>query len=187
MTKNIIIFIIILAIVGVTVFFDVPKIQNILYLKKQIEEQEELLSKNQTLLARIGDLTKTYEASKKNIEKIGYVLPSDEDTPNLIVQLEALAFAGGLVLEGMSFTVAVEEKVGRAQQARTQAEVVPEKYQTLTIDLSLIGTYSAFKAFLKSLEKNIRLMDIISVSFSGEEQEDMEVFNFSLKLRTYYQ
>lgn len=187
MIKNIIVFILILILIAVVVFLDVPKLQQILNLRQQAEEQKEIFLEKQNLLVKIEELSKSYQEGKKNLEKINHILPSGQDIPNLIVQLEALAFEGGLVLENIRFSLPEEKKAGRAQEVRTKKEVALEDYNSLTVDLSLIGDYSAFKNFLKAVEDNIRLMDITSISLSPEAREESQLFNFNLQVKTYYQ
>lgn len=187
MIKNIIVLILILAFVGVVVFLDMPKVQKILDLRRQIKEEKEKFSEKQILLAKIEKLVQLYEENKENFEKINDVLPFNQDIPNLIVQLEALAFENGLVLEDITLTPTEKETAGRAKEVRTQEEKVSKDYQILAVNFKLIGDYLAFKNFLKTVEENMRLMDIISISFSLASGEGVQIFNFDLNLKTYYQ
>lgn len=187
MIKNIIIFILILAFIAVIVFFDLPGVQKTLNLREQLKEGEEELSEKQVLLAKIEKLLKDYEESQEDLKKVSYILPSGQDIANLIVQLEALAFEGGLVLDAIEFSPVEKQEVSRDAQMSSPEEVVVRKYQTLKVNLKLIGDYSAFKTFLGLVEENIRLMDITSIDFSIQAGEESQLFNLNLNLNTYYQ
>lgn len=187
MIKNIIIIILALGFIAVVVFLDVPAVGDILSLRSQIEQQKEIFSDKQILLAKVGELTKLYQENGEVLEKTSYILPSNQDIPNLIVQLEALAFENGLVLEELTISVSEERMVGRVQETRSQEEEAPKDYETLGVNFKLIGDYLAFKNFLKAVEENIRLMDINSVNFSAESGEGLQIFNFDISLTTYYQ
>lgn len=188
MIKNIIILILILAFIGIVVFLDVPKIQGILGLRKEIKNQEEIFLEKQILLAKVEKLQKTYEENRESLEKTSYILPSDQDIPNLIVQLESLALESGLILEGINFSTEGESLKDKATSARkTETGTIAKDYQTMTVALELMGSYSGFKAFLQSIEENMRLMDVSSVDFSVENTEFGSFSDFSLRLRTYYQ
>lgn len=189
MIKNIIILILILAFIAAVIFLDLPKIQKVLGLRKQIEEQKEVFSEKQILSAKIEKLTKDYEENEEDLKKVSYILPSGQDIANLIVQLEALALDGGLILEKIEFFVPDEPAVSKAGELRQQEGAVAKDYQSLTINLKLIGDYLAFNSFLRAVEENIRLMDISSIDFSTQSMAEGEIlfFNFNLKLDTYYQ
>lgn len=187
MSKNIIIFILTLAFIAIVVFLDLPIIQETLSLRKDLKEQEEELSEKQTLLVKIENLIKDYQGSQEDLKRISYILPTGQDLPNLIIQLEALAFEAGLVLEAVDFSAPEEQGVTKAQQVGSSEEIVIKKYQTLNINLKLIGDYLAFKNFLKLIEENIRLIDIVSVNFSFQSSEGFQFLNFDLNLKTYYQ
>lgn len=191
MIKNIVIFILLLIFVAVVVFLDLPRIQNILDLRIKIDSEKEKLSEKQLLLAKIEKLEKKYEEAEESLKKVNYILPSSQEIPNLIVQLEALALEGGLVLESIQFSEVKEVTQARAEAVRTATkETQSVDYKILSIELSLKGTYSAFKNFLKLVEENIRLMDINSISLSPESlEEEMEapIFDLNIKINTYYQ
>lgn len=186
MIKNFIILILILGFVGVVVFLDLPGVQNILNLRKEIKAQKQAFIEKQELVSKIESLKEVYEMHGEELKKINYILPSGEDVPNLIIQLEALALEGGLVLEDIGFSVYSEESATKTRGAAQEEKIVKD-YQALLINLKLIGGYSAFKNFLKAVEENIRLMDIISVNFSTTSKEMTSFFEFNLNLKTYNQ
>lgn len=187
MIKNIIILVLVLGFIAIVVFLDLPEAQEVLVLRKDIENQKEEFLDKQILLAKVEKLQKSYEENKESLEKTDYILPSDEDIPNLIVQFESLALEAGLILEEVSFST----KEGAGGKARTAREIekgaIAKDYQTMTASLKLIGTYSGIKGFLRLIEENMRLMDVDSVDFSLEETELGSFFNFDLSLTTYYQ
>lgn len=188
MIKNLGILILILAFIGIIVLLDLPKFQDILSLRKEIKEQKEKFSGQQNIFAKVEKLTQSYEKNKENLEKISYILPSGKDTPDLIVQLEALSLEGGLVLEGMGFSAPGEEgMLSKAEEARGEEGGAVKNYKTLVINLNLIGSYFAFKNFLKAVEDNIRLMDISSINFSPELRGESQLLKFNLSIKTYYQ
>ena len=175
MIKNIIIIILILSFVAVVVFLDVPGVQSVLNLKKDINIQKEKFLETQELASKIENLTKSFRENKESVEETKYILPDSEDIPNLIVQLEALAFEQGLILEKIEFTPIKQE-----------SENI-KNYQILSVNMRLIGSYPALKSFLKAAEENMRLMDISSINFSTSSEESLQIFEFDLSLNTYYQ
>lgn len=188
MIRNIILIILILAGIATIVLLDVPGVQVVLQTRKSIEDQKKVLSDKRDFLARMEELSMAYEENKENIEKIEFILPSKEEIPNLIVQLESLVKEQGLLLDKLEVSVPTEELRGmiNPEDAVARKETTAVEYKTLIINLGFTGDYSALKNFLKATEENMRLIDIDSVSISPES-EVPGIFSFDLSLKTYYQ
>ena len=188
MIKTIVIIILGLGFVAVVIFLDVPGVESVLAKRKEIENQKQVLIDKQDLLARVEKLTKLYEENKDNVEKTNFILPSSEEIPNLLVQLEALAFEQGLVLGKVDLSTAKKEEP--AQGIEGQQRVIQD-YETMIINIGLTGTYEGLKSFLKATEENIRLMDVDSINFGSapqaEEYEGPQMFNFNIIINAYYQ
>lgn len=182
MIRTLIIIILLLGFIAVVVVLDVPGVQKVLDLRSNITSEKERLLDKQELFAKVQELTRAYEDNKESVEKTEYVLPSSEKIPDLIVQVEALAFEQGLLLESIDIT-AIKEETGRT--AEIPEEKTAANYKTLSISIKFIGSYESFKSFLKAVEENIRLMDISSVDFSSETEE-ADIFRFGITLTTYY-
>lgn len=187
MIRDIILIILILAFVAIVIFLDVPGVQGVLQTRKDIETQKQILLDDQDFLATVKELTRAYENNKENIDKIDLILPTKEDIPNLMVQVESLVFEQGLILDKLEVNAPTEgTETINAEDVRVKGETSVAKYETLTIVLGFTGDYSALKNFLKATEENMRLIDIDSVSVFPES-ESMGIFKFDLTLKTYYQ
>jgi len=188
MIRDIILIILILVFIVMVIFLDVPGVQGVLKIRKDIETQKQVLLDDQDFVATVKELSQAYQENKENIDKIGLILPSKEDIPNLIVQVESLVFEQGLILDKLEVTTPTEETGGtiNPEDVRAKEETSTEKYKTLTIGLGFTGDYSALKNFLKATEENMRLIDIDSIGISPESEES-GIFKFDLSLKTYYQ
>ncbi|MBU4284964.1 type 4a pilus biogenesis protein PilO [Patescibacteria group bacterium] len=174
MTKNIIIIVLILGFIGIVVLLDIPKVQGIFDLKNQIKEQRKVLEGKQYLISIVEKLRDTYENNKENLNKLEYIMPGEQEVPNLIVQLEVIAVKGGLILGEIGFKV--EDKNAETNQ----------DYKSLTVNINLVGDYAAFERFLSAVEENIRLMDVESINFIVQS-ETASLFNFNVVFKVYYQ
>ncbi len=203
--RDIILIILILILVGVTVFIDTPAVRGILQTRKSIDTQKEILADTQLFLARVRELTKIYSENKENIDKIDFIFPPKEDVPNLIVQVESLVIGEGLMLDKLEITPQTEEEstgirpvsaAGAGDEEAVSAgplrkTTLEKKYKTLMINLGFTGSYPAFKNFLNATQENMRLIDIESINISPGsktgEGGTAGVFTFDLILKTYYQ
>lgn len=191
MTKNIIIIILILGFIASVVLLDVPKAQSVLNLRQQIKTQEGKLAEKRDLMNIVEKLTASYKEKQDVLGKLDYIMPSNQDVPNLIVQLEAIANQGGVILQDVNITVGEsqkgESKATEVRTGETQTGTSTSAYRFLVVDLKLLGDYPAFKNFLQALEENIRLMDIESITFMSKTESATPLFEFEVVLKTYYQ
>lgn len=112
----------------------------------------------------LSDLEEFYDnLNEEDKEKLEQILPFEKDLPNLFVHFESLVKQSGLKLNSIDFSEGS----------------VKEIIKILDVKLSLTGgDYLTFKKFLDRLEKDIKIIDITSISFSKE--------GYDLKFRTYY-
>jgi len=176
MIKNIIIAILVLGFVGVIIFLDIPMVQNVLNINKDINVQQNLFDEKSEFIQTVKKLAEKYTGNEGVFKQLDFILPDNQDEPNLIVQLETIANNSGIVLSNIAI---VEEK---KEEGKTS------DYGTANINLKLSGSYESFKSFLETVENNLRLIDIDSIDFNAQIKEGMVAnFDFNVILKTYYQ
>ncbi|MFA6391837.1 MAG: type 4a pilus biogenesis protein PilO [Patescibacteria group bacterium] len=146
--------------------------------KKQLVELNEL--KN--------DLS---QISTAETERLGKILPSSSQIPDIFLQMESLALESGLTVNSVSI-----KDSGAAQNAASSNQTAPNgksavtnklgAIKTITVSLSVKGdtTYESLKILLDNIENNMRIVDLDSLSFVPPLDE--EEGSFSLNLNTYY-
>ncbi|MBU1118584.1 type 4a pilus biogenesis protein PilO [Patescibacteria group bacterium] len=141
--------------------------------KAEIESSIESLSVTMT----------NYEAIKENAEKINDVLPTKEQVPELLYQLEAIAEKeAGVSFAGVSFANSAE------QQNEESTQELPSGVHTMNVAVQIHGTYPGLKRYLDAIEQNIRIIDVTSVQFSGAYQldESPDLFEYQISMNAYY-
>ena len=144
-----------------------------LELKKQNENN---LSDRLVLSANLRHLVNQYNERLTDIETFSKVVPEGENVPELLVSLEDLASTSGLAFISVNF--------------KTEDSNNPE-FKTLIMEIKVKGSYLAFKNYLQSLEKSLRIFDVTLVSFSGigpgQSNVNLNNLDFNLLVKTYYQ
>lgn len=154
----------------------------------------------QDYLARLDEsLKKFQQINKSDVEKLAKILPQEEGIPDLFIILEKLANASQLklnsleIVSGGSLAEADQQTAAVSGLPELQAlEIVPasQNIYTLSISLNISGgkQYSDLKTLLENIEKELRIMDVISLTYSpptggttGEET------SYNINLVTYYQ
>jgi Tfp pilus assembly protein PilO len=202
MNKKIVISLISLVIAGALVFvFIVPLWSSVKTLQREIGVKKQEVSKVEELLAKTRQLQKEYQEVEKEAAKIFLALPEEEDIPHLLVQFEALAASNGLLLESIRFNQPVQEKERISQgfpqsnlQKSSQSKKTLSTFPSLSVNVTVSGTYDAFKGYLAGLENNVRSIDVHSIQFAtrqGEKEAKLSaswgIFEFNLGASVYYQ
>lgn len=157
---------------------------------RQISEELDALNQNyQKLLAVINSV------SAADIGRIRQALPQTQEGAQLLTTLENLAGKHGLALKQIDISVNFEPEQSPAQASgrsvprpntRTLSPApAADGARTLPITLSLNGSYEAFKAFLRDLESNLRIIDVQSIAFKAAAEQN--ALDATLKIQTYYQ
>ena len=136
------------------------------------------------------------QSRQQDIERISSVIPTDPDYASLFVQADVLAKLNGLKLKSIDITKPVDKPVterrapaaDQAQQAaEQQIEVLPKNIRSLSVNLKFgPGDYIQMKKLLTSLEANLRLYDVQSISFEPLDPKTKLFPGFVVVLKTYY-
>lgn len=125
------------------------------YYQSILEEQGIYLKKLQNLQDEINAL------DQEELKKLDYVLADQADVPAILNHISALIQQSNMKLSSFGFNL-------------TEPGAV-------VINLAFSqGTYQKVKNFIQKIEKNIRVMDIVELSFQNVGN------SLSLKIKTYY-
>jgi hypothetical protein len=137
--------------------------------------KEEELKKIQQLLAAYDSIDKKY------IDKINAIAPVIKNKEELFSELNYLVSVNQLILQSISLSVGDGyQDQGLLPATPAQADI-PASLETVNVSLVIVGiNYESFKNFLAALENNLRLMDVLNVSYSPQSDAT------TLSVNTYY-
>lgn len=192
----IIFLVILLACAGVVFEFVWPAYQSVSTASASLTVWQQKLASLKEADSRLDSLAQELAEKEVETEKISFALPLGEDRPGLLVQLEALASANGLILESIDFVKPSEEQAiivqeeGQSTPALTSSQVSGQTNaaKSVRVDLTAAGNnVDSLKNFLVAVENNLRPMELVSLSFDTETAGNLGGFiNFSLALKAYY-
>lgn len=145
-------------------------------------ELDQLLENHDKIVQTINSI------SKEDIRRIDQAFPTGPKSGDFLVLLETLSLKRNLNLKRVDLASLSELKDSKAQPrpgGLTLPTAAPGTIKEFPITLSIGGSYDALKGFLADLEKNVRLIDIQSISFAAPGRPDQ--FEFTLRGKTYYQ
>jgi Tfp pilus assembly protein PilO len=164
-------------------------------LREKISSYDSALDNSKALEKERDSLIKKSNAfNKDNLEKLSKLLPDSVDNIRLILEIEKIASPYGMVLKDVKYdTVDEKEKAANklvGLQANTQ-QVARKDYGVWELGFSIQGTYGNFYNFVKDLEKNLRIVDVVSVDFSsntgvGINPALSSIYKYDFRIKTYW-
>ncbi len=190
MNKNIIAIALIGIFLATILFLNWPAFEKISETRVQIKNINKTIQEKEELAAKVEQLRGVYDARQEDIKKLYYVLPEKQQIPELIVQFETLASGNGLILEELAIEEKARKKTAKQEEPTEKSirEKILDRVNVLQVSLVLSGDYLSLENFLKSLESNVRLMDITEIELAPQKGEkESPILNFKINLETYYQ
>ena len=186
---------ILLVAIAVTSFFTFtsPSYDKMAVLKQKLASYDNALNNSKALENERDKLTKKYNSfDVTNLEKLSKLLPDSVDNIRLILEIEKIAAPYGMVLKDVKYdTEAKDTKPTVGLQNNLNAQLARKDYGVWKLGFSTQGTYSNFVNFVKDLEKNLRIVDVVSVEFSsssgiGANPALSSIYKYDFQIKTYW-
>jgi len=181
--RNIIPIMLIIASLGAFLGYVRPRYEVIKELESQKASRDETLTKSRQLQTLRDDLLKrlnTFPTS--NLTRLEKMLPDNIDNVRLIIDISAMAAQRGVVVKNVKNLSA--ESIAENAKKETVSDK-NSKYGSVVLDMTVTASYDNFIAFLRDLEKSLRLVDIVSLSFSAPDTTG-GTYDFNIGLKTYW-
>lgn len=197
--KIIISLISLIAVFGIVFFLVIPLWSSVSDLKVDMNGLKLERVEIERFLTKSRQIERNYLELEEEAQKVFLALPEGKDIPYLLIQFENIVRENGLLLDGIKFSQTTEEekrsglKITRSSSQEDAQIKLPTEILNLSVDVSVSGSYEAFKNYLSSLENNIRLMDIKRIDLKSQAENENSIFDnfgifqFNLKINTYYQ
>lgn len=140
-----------------------------------VRDQEAAVKQVQQIIAQFQGVTRLQET-------LNLTLPARENMPQALGQIQGIAAANNLTIQSMSvevlpFRVPPQGAIGGLAKG----------IGTLRINVSILGTHESFRAFLQTLETNVRVLDLFRVDIAHEGRPNQNIYTYKLSVDTYYQ
>ncbi len=187
---------IILIAIAVTVFFTflTPLYNDIGTLRSEVSGYDEALTNSKALESERDKLTAKYNSiGGENLERLAKLLPESVDNIRLILEIEKLAAPYGMNLKDVKYdaTGAADAKAavpGAEMPGGLLASAASKNYGIWNLEFSTQGNYDNFMNFLRDIERNLRIVDVTSVSFASNEGLGVgsNIYTYTFKIKTYW-
>ena len=158
-----------------------PAYARVNVLRGDLSSYREVFEDQKKVSDQVRNLLTEYQSLSSLRDTIARAIPGKEDYPGFVSQLSGLANAAQLRLD----SIAMNSLPGGAGQSRAAANDLPVP-GILQITLAATGSYQSLKDFLSSVEKNIRIMDLVSLDVSQAAGGGQNL-SYNIILNGYYQ
>ena len=130
--------------------------------------------------------------SKADLERIEAALPKGFSRDDMIRTVEQYGFEYHVLVKSIQMADTGGEETrasGSETTPRPGGSALPgdsKNQKEVSVTLQIAGPYHDMRNFLNALEKNIRIIDVTSISFGGFDSPSQSL-SVSLKAKTYYQ
>ncbi len=138
-----------------------------------IKERDDLLKSKSTIITNIQGLNKEYQKRIPEIAKLSSIVPSKKSVAEVLSAINDISVKNGIELFNSAI---IGQKMSNADA---------NAYNLLSLEMGLSGSYPGLTNFLKTFERNLRLVDITSVDATAGIG-NTSVLNFVVKGNAYY-
>ncbi|MEK7606352.1 MAG: hypothetical protein AAB458_02045 [Patescibacteria group bacterium] len=176
----------ILIVVAIILFFSYTNGKFIILKVLGAEENkyDQALEKSKELIALRDALLSKYNAiPTDDLEKINRVIPNSVDSVRLIIEINAIAARHKLTL--LDIGVGEVGSGSPINDVPGRLGPVSSSYGTVPVAFGVNTTYQGFLEFIADLERNLRLVDLRTVSF-GQASAGTGLTEYGISFDTYW-
>lgn len=169
-----------------------PVYQEAQKIKAQVISRESFVQNQQAAISQVKKSIGSYKGEGQLQDVVSLALPLSPDLAGAFAQLTGLIQNNQLALQGVTVSLPVMENLSaKPAQGKTGsvsfAATIIKPFGVVTFQARIVGSYENFKAFMKNLESNIRILDIQKITFQPAGKPDQNLFAYDLVVSTYYQ
>lgn len=165
-------------IVSVGVFFTYidPKYKDIQSIQAEHERLDQALTKSKELQEVRNALISRFNTFRKNdIDRLHKLLPDHIDNVRLIIDIDSIAAAYNLSITDFGFS--------NTGEAAPETTSTGGAYGSVLMDFNVNASYTDFLAFLRDLERSLRLVDVVGITVSAS---DSGAYGYTVTIKTYW-
>jgi hypothetical protein len=187
--KNILAALLIIASIGIFYLLLEPAYRGIQIARVEKSQYEKALNDSRAVEERQSILGAKYnEMAPSDIERLEKMLPDSIDNIRLIIEVDRIAQRYNMMLRDPRVSQQKED-VGSLQAALSASSGLASLYGVGILSFGVTGTYEAYIAFIKDLEKSLRLIDITTIALSPASSgggSSAGTYNFETIIKTYW-
>ena len=188
--KNIYATLLIIASIGIFYAILLPAYGDIQTAQAEKSQYEKALNDSQAVEERQAVLETAYNnMAPSDVARLEKMLPDSIDNIRLIIEINNIAERYNMTLKNPKVSEQKEDSAASIQEAITAAGGLSSLYGVGLMSFTVTGTYETYIAFIKDLEKSLRLVDITAISLSpgtSPQADTVSKYDFNTTIKTYW-
>lgn len=168
--------VLILASLGLFFGFIDPTYSRIREVREEKAAYDNALDNSKKLQEERDKLLKRFnEMDPNDVAALSKLLPDHIDNIRLVIDIDEMAKSYGMRIRNFKAdTVEKKDAIGKDTSG----------HGTLNLSFSTSASYTTFLAFLRDLERSLRLIDVTSIGFAASEAAS--VYDYNVTVKTYW-
>lgn len=185
--KNIFAILLILSSAGIIYVLFMPTYQVVQLAMAEKGEYEKALNDSRAVEERQSILGSKYnEMAPADVDRLEKMIPNSIDNIRLIIEVDKIAQRYNMTLEN-PIVSQQKDSMTSLQAVIAGVSGTSSLYGIGKMTFGVNGSYETYIAFIKDLEKSLRLMDITAVTLSDEQITDSVItYDFKTEIKTYW-
>lgn len=174
--SNIVSIVLILASIGLFFGYIDPTYTRIQASQTEKASYDTALNNSKDLQAEKQKLLDKYnKMDQADIDKLTKLLPNNIDNIRLIIDIDDMARNYNMRIRNFKTdTGEVKDTIGR--------DTSP--YGTLTLSFTTTAAYNTFLAFMRDLERSLRVIDVVGIEFKSSDTN--QLYDYTVTVKTYW-
>ena len=165
--------------VGIYILFIDPLYDDMKAHQAQITQLNEALRNADRIIARRDELQNIIRnIPEADLDRLQKILPDNIDNVRLILEIDQLATANGLLLRDADV-----QTTPTTQSNRLGPDLEPQG--TVNLKLTLAGTYDNFRQFVREFDRMLRIVDVANMSLAATDQV-LGTYVYNLEVRAFW-
>jgi len=169
------VFIISISLFSILIFGNfafLPHYRDLRALRTEINEKNAELASIEEYFAQIEFLSQELQQYPEELGKIEFALPANPDFAPFFAFLQRACSENGLIFKKInSFKALTHEKGEKTDKSEVRFEAS--------------GDFNSLLNFLTILEKSVRMIEVVKISFSSPEQDETFSFKITAQIHSY--
>ena len=166
--------------IALTLFFGFidPTYTKVKALRAQEAQYNQALDRSKELQQIRDQLLSKYNTfSSSDLDRVEKLVPDHIDNVRLILDLDAIAAKYGMRVRDV--------QIEADEERQSSGQLGPDEgtYESVVLSFSVSGTYDTFRTYLADLERSLRIVDVVGLSFSSNETG---IYDFTIHIKTYW-
>lgn len=148
-----------------------PQLAELQANKQQLHQTQQEIAAQEAFLSTIDQKLQGLQANQQHENQLALILPAEERSEDFLRIINQVSNVSGVTIGNLSNQSTNLQGQLNAQIARGASEGLPANIRPVGWEFDFSGTYQQYRTFLQELERAPRLVDILKINLTRNQQD----------------